>query len=169
MARVVLAGCTVASPWLLHCLFLTSPQDIAYGSALIMVPALVLVCAAAFTFVWKNDLNLRLLFGSAIVARCAFSSVFLYMCYATYEAESDAFHYWDRGRWIADDFTVMGWDAFHPPYWSTNFMVNLTGLITVVIGDSLPTLFILFALIGLCGGYFFYRAFSIAYRRRRKR
>ena len=94
----------------------------------------------------------------------AASSIFLWVgFYTVYGGAADAFHYWTVGLQLADDFQVIGWSVFHPPYWSSNLINNICGVMSLLIGDALPTLFITFAFVSLWGGYLFYRAFTIAF------
>src|ERR1017187_7460115 len=60
-------------------------------------------------------------------------------------------------------FSEAGWAAFPPPYSSTNVVYNLCGIIMLMTGNALPTLFVIFALAALLGAYFFYRAFCLAF------
>jgi hypothetical protein len=80
-----------------------------------------------------------------------------------YDTSVDAFHYWSVGLQRANDFSLSGWSAFQPPFWSTNLINNICGFIMLAIGNTLPGLFVIFALAALWGGYFFYRAFCIAF------
>jgi hypothetical protein len=80
-----------------------------------------------------------------------------------YDSAVDSFHYWDVGLRLANDFAVTGWSTFKPPYWSSNLISNICGLLSLVIGNALPTLFVIFALVSLWGSYFFYRAFCISF------
>jgi hypothetical protein len=57
----------------------------------------------------------------------------------------------------------MGWTAFRPPWTSTNLICNICGIISVALGDATPAVCVLFAFAALWGGYFFYRAFCIAF------
>jgi hypothetical protein len=159
---VVLSG-VFTSPFWLAALFFTSPRDYSYLTSLVCVPLLAIVCAAALAHVSQGDSYLRWLLGAGLVAHMAFSSLCLWMGFALYGANLDAFHYWTMGLQVVQQFSIVGWSAFHPPYWSSNLINNIAGFIMLFIGDGLPTLFITFALAALWGSYFFYRAFVIAF------
>jgi hypothetical protein len=82
---------------------------------------------------------------------------------AIYGGVADAFHYWTVGRWLAYQFPTAGWSVFQPPYWSTNLIINLCCAAVLVLGDSLPAVFLAFALVPLAGAYLYYRAFTVAF------
>jgi len=153
----------VTCPFWLGALFFTSPRDYSYTSSLICVPIVALVGAVGVAHFAQNDSYLRRLLIVGLVAHMAASSVFLWVGWFVYGGAADAFHYWTVGLQLAEDFHVVGWSAFRPPYWSTNLINNICGIASLLIGDALPTLFIAFALISLAGGYLYYRAFVIAF------
>ena len=153
----------VSSPFWLGALFFTSPRDYSYTSSLICVPIVALAGAVAVAHFAQSDSYLRRLLLVGLVAHMAASSVFLWVGWFVYGGAADAFHYWTVGLQLAEDFRVVGWRAFHPPYWSTNLINNICGIASLLIGDALPTLFITFALISLAAGYLYYRAFTIAF------
>jgi hypothetical protein len=150
-------------PFWLGVLFFTSPRDYSYTSSLVCVPLLAIVYYAAVAHVAQRNLYLKRLLSAGLVAHMAVSSVYLWMGFYVYGASVDAFHYWTVGGQLTRDFTVVGWSAFHPPYWNTNLINNICGIMMLLIGDGLPTLFITFALAAFWGGFLFYRAFEIAF------
>jgi hypothetical protein len=164
VARFVLTATMVTSPFWLAALFFSAPQLYPSGSSLICVPLLALVGIAAVAYFTQRDSYFRQIMFAGLTAHMAASSIFLWIGFVIYGGVADAFHYWTVGLLTAEDFEVLGWGAFHGPYWSTNLINSLCGLATVFIGDALPTLFIAFALISLAGAYLFYRAFAIAFR-----
>jgi len=95
--------------------------------------------------------------------RIVAAGVFVWTGFFLFDASVDAFHYWTKGLELANQYSFVGWDAFQPPFWSSNLLFNMCGIITLVTGNALPTLFVIFALAALWGGYFFYRAFCIAF------
>lgn len=163
IAKAILLLCTVTSPLWLTALFFTAPRWLPYLSSLFCVPVLAILCAGMFTFVWRGDSFLKLLFGAGILARLAFTGLYVWVGYVIYNSGVDAFHYWTAGCRTADSFASLGWSAFEPPYWSTNLIGYICAIITLMIGSSIQTLFVLFAFAALWGGYFFYRAFCIAF------
>ena len=150
-------------PFWLGMLFFSSPRDYSYTSSLICVPLLAIACAAAVGHVTQSDPYLRQLLLTGLIAHVAASGIFLSIAFYIFGGAADAFHYWTVGLQLADDFHVVGWSAFHAPYWSSNLINNICGVMSLLIGDALPTLFIIFAFVALWGAYFFYRAFTIAF------
>jgi hypothetical protein len=116
-----------------------------------------------FSRVWKNDKFVKLLFGAGMSMRVAAAGAYVWLGFVVFNVAVDAFHYWNEGMVRAKEFSGIGWSAFHPPWTSTNFVCNLCGLITLAIGNAMPTLFVLFAFAALWGAYFFYRAFCISF------
>jgi hypothetical protein len=163
VVKVVAIVTVSSSPFWLGALFFTSPRDYSYTSSLICVPLIALVCAVAVAHFTQGEPYLRRLLMAGLVAHMAASSAFLWIGWFLYGGAADAFHYWTVGLQLAEDFRTIGWSAFHPPYWSSNLLNNMCGVASLLIGDALPTLFITFAFISLWAGYFFYRAFTIAF------
>ena len=161
--ELVTISCILTCPFWLGALFFTSPRDYSYTSSLICVPLLAAMGAVTVAHLTQRDPYLRRLLGASLVAHMAVSSLFLWMGFYIYGASVDAFHYWTVGGQLTRDFSLIGWSAFHSPWWSTNLINNICGMMMLLIGDGLPTLFISFALLGLWGGYLFYRAFTTAF------
>lgn len=160
--RLVTLGCVLSSPvwlWALLFSFVQGPV----GPSLIFVPLGVLGCVVSFMPLWRVNPYLKQLLGAGILARLAAASLYIWIGVIVYDNSVDAFHYWSVGLQRADEFSVAGWSAFSPPYTSTNLINNVCGFIMLATGDSMPTLFVLFTLAALWGGYLFYRAFSIAF------
>jgi Dolichyl-phosphate-mannose-protein mannosyltransferase len=163
IARFALIVALVTCPLWLGALFFTSPRDYSISSSLVCIPLLVvagILAVAAFT---RHDTYLRRLMFAGLWVHIAASGVFLWVGFVVYGGIADAFHYWTVGLQRAEDFQILGWAAFPGPYWSTNLISNICGVITLLIGDALPTLFIVFTLVSLAGAYLFYRAFEIAF------
>jgi hypothetical protein len=153
----------VSSPLWLAALFFTSPQDYSSTSSLICVPILAIVAAVAAVHFTQSDPYLRRLLLTGLIAHMAASSVFLWVGFFAYGGTVDAFHYWTMGLQLTERFQIVGWNAFHGPYWSTNLIENICGFTTLLVGDALPTLFIAFSLISLAGTYLYYRAFTVSF------
>ncbi len=96
-----------------------------------------------------------------MAVRVAAAGAYVWTGFHFYAA--DALHYYWIGLERAAQFASIGWGAFPPPYTSSNLVFNICGVVELVLGDVLPTLFIIFAFAALWGGYFFYRAFCIAF------
>ena len=161
--KLVAFASIVSSPFWLAALFFTSPQDYSSTSSLICIPLLAIVAAVAVVHFTQSDRYLRRLLLTGLVAHMTASAVFLWVGFVIYGGTVDAFHYWTTGLQLAERFQIVGWSAFHGPYWSTNLIENICGFATLLVGDALPTLFIAFSLISLAGAYLFYRAFTIAF------
>jgi len=153
----------VTSPFWLGVLFFTNPQKYSFASSLICVPLLAIAGAVVVAHFTQGDPYLRRLLMAGLVAHMVASAVFLWMAFFIYGGTVDAFHYWTVGLQLAEQFHVVGWSVFQPPYWSTNLINNICGIAALLIGDALPTLFIAFSLVSLAGGYMFYRAFTVAF------
>ena len=163
IARLVLAISVITCPLWLGALFFTSPQDYSITSSLICVPLLAIASIFAVAVFTRYDAYLRRLMFAGLWAHIAASSLFLWMGFVVYQGTADAFHYWTVGLQRAEDFQIVGWAAFPGPYWSTNLINDICGVLTLLLGDALPTLFILFTLVSLAGSYVFYRTFEIAF------
>jgi hypothetical protein len=161
--KLIAAVSIVTCPFWLAALFLTSPQDYSFASSLICVPLLAIAGTVTIVHFTQSDPYLRRLMMAGLVAHMAASSVFLWVGFFIYGGTVDAFHYWTMGLQLAKEFQIVGWAAFHAPYWSTNLINNMCGIAALLIGDALPTLFIAFSLVSLAGAYLFYRTFIIAF------
>jgi hypothetical protein len=153
----------LCAPFSLWALFGTIPGDYPFLSSILFVPLVVYGCVLLFAPLWRRDRFVKLLFGAGIAMRIVAAGVFVWTGFFVFDASVDAFHYWTKGLELANQYSFVGWDAFQPPFWSSNLLFNMCGIITLVTGDALPTLFVIFALAALWGGYFFYRAFCIAF------
>ena len=151
------------SPFAFWALFWTIPGDYPFLSSMLFVPLVICGCAMLFSRLWRRDRFVKLLFGAGMTVRLAAAGAFVWLGFFVFNAGVDAFHYWTVGLVLANEFSGAGWAAFRPPWWSTNLIYNICGIITLVTGNAMPTLFVIFALAALWGGYFFYRAFCIAF------
>jgi hypothetical protein len=143
-------------------MFFSAPQDV-YAPSLIFTPLIVIACLVGFIPLWRGNPYLKQLLGAGILARLAATSLYIWMGVYLYDMSVDAFHYWGVGMQRAQDFSAIGWSAFPPPYWSTNLINNISGFLMLATGNTLTGLFVLFSMAALWGGYFFYRAFCIAF------
>jgi hypothetical protein len=143
-------------------LFFSAEQDV-YAPSLIFVPVMVFGCFTGFIPLWRGNRFLKQLLTTALLARLVATSLYIWIGAYVYWSSVDAFHYWTVGWQRANDFSVVGWSAFPPPFWNTNLINNLCGVVMLGTGSTLTGLFVLFALAALWGGYFLYRAFCIAF------
>jgi hypothetical protein len=163
IARVASFVAILAAPFSLWALFWTSPRDYPFLSSMFFVPLVIYACVLLFSPLWRGDRFVKLLFGGGIAIRLAAAGAYVWLGFFLYDAAVDAFHYWAIGLQLMNQFSFVGWSAFQPPYWSSNLIFNICGIISLVTGNALPTLFVIFALAALWGGYFFYRAFCVAF------
>jgi len=163
IARLAAFLSILAAPFSLWGLFWTSPSDYPFLSSMIYVPLIACVCVVLFSRVWKRDKFVKLLFGAGMGLRVAAAGAYVWLGFVVYTAAVDAFHYWTMGLVLASQYSSVGWSVFHGPWTSTNLICNICGLLTLVIGNAMPTMFILFSFAALWGAYFFYRAFCIAF------
>jgi hypothetical protein len=153
----------LCAPFSLAALFWTSPEDYPFLSSMLWVPAVICGCILLVNSLWREDRFARLLFGAGIAVRLAAAGAFVWIGFYVYHTVVDSFHYWTVGYERAAEFSALGWAAFPPPYSSTNLIPNVCGVIMLVTGNALPTLCVIFAFAALWGGYFFYRAFCLAF------
>ncbi|MCL2658904.1 MAG: glycosyltransferase family 39 protein [Acidobacteriaceae bacterium] len=163
LSKVAGAILIFTCPLWLGMLFFTSPQEYSYASSLLLVPMLALVTAVIALHLTQGDPYLRGIMMVGLVLHIAASSIFIWVSFVVYNGVVDAFHYWSIGRLRASQFAILGWSAFPAPYWGTNLIYNLSGVATLLLGDALPALFVVFSLLSLAGSYLFYRAFRFAF------
>jgi hypothetical protein len=130
---------------------------------MLFVPLLICACVMLLSLVWRKDKFLKLLFGAGVILRLAAAGAFIWLGFSVYHASVDSFHYWSAGLSLANGYSGLGWAVFQPPWSSTNLICNICGMIMLITGNALPTLFVIFTLTALWGGHFFYRAFCIAF------
>ena len=162
LVRVVVLGGILSSPIWIWVLLFSAVQD-TYVPSLLFVPLIVVICVVGFMPLWRGKPQVKQLLGTAILARLVAASFYIGLGVFVYDYSVDAFHYWSVGMQRMQDFSAVGWSAFQPPFWSTNLINNICGLVMLATGNTLPGLFVLFSLAALWGGYFFYRAFCIAF------
>jgi hypothetical protein len=162
LIKLVIFVCVLSSPIWLWALLFSALQDV-YAPSLIFTPLIVMACIAGFMPLWRGRPDLKQLLSAGILARLVATSLYIWIGVFVYDTSVDAFHYWSVGLQRADDFNVVGWGAFQPPFWSTNLINNIAGFVMLATGNTLPGLFVLFALAALWGGYFFYRAMCTAF------
>jgi hypothetical protein len=163
IAKLAAFVAVLCSPFALWGLFWTSPRDYPFLSSMFYVPLVICGCAMLLSRVWRGDRFVKLLLGTGIAVRVVAAGAYVWLGFVVFNVTVDAFHYWNEGMVRASEFSGIGWAAFRPPWSSTNLICNICGIITLVVGNAMPTLFVIFALAGLWGAYFFYRAFCIAF------
>jgi hypothetical protein len=163
IARLAGFVAVLCSPFSLCVLLWTVPQGFSLLSAVLGVTFVTYFCVLLFNRLRRGDRFVKLLFTAGIAARLAAAAAYIWVGFFVYNADVDTFHYWSLGIQRMQQFSEAGWAAFPPPYSSSNLIANVCGIIMLVTGNALPTLSVIFAFVGLLGGYFFYRAFCVAF------
>lgn len=137
--------------------------DYEYTSAIALVPLLMVLNLGLVVAASRRDPFLRLTMLAATVLKVAGAGAALFMSYRVYETGSDALHYFSVGQELANAFWARGEWPLMQPLWSTNLIHTLTAYLVMILGPSMPALFVLFSFFSLWGLYFFYRAFCLAF------
>lgn len=137
--------------------------DYEYTTAIGLIPLLVIFNLGLVVLVSRRDPLLRMTMISATILKVASAGVYLVMSYRVYESGADALHYFTVGQDLVSNFWARGDWPLMMPLWSTNLLNTLTAYVIILVGASLPAIFVIFALVSLWGSYFFYRAFCAAF------
>ncbi|MFB3814151.1 MAG: hypothetical protein ACE14L_08565 [Terriglobales bacterium] len=142
--------------------FLYNSADYPIGLGFVFVPVI-----AAGTVVLCQQLTRgehpwgRKLLVSAVAAKLAAAGAYTFVMFNVYHGAGDAALYYSFGsNWAASFATPDGTRAL-TPFYSTNFVIMLTGALVHLLGNSLVTLIAFYALVAFWGEYFLYRAFRI--------
>ena len=134
-----------------------------YSVAAVLVPILLLVNLALLRPAARVEPFLKKVLPVALLLKFAAASVYLWMVFHVWTEGSDILPYWSHGEQIARYLVDSGGWVTLQPFWSTNFITMLTGLLFSVITPSLPAGVIVYSLVSFWGQYLFYRAFLIAF------
>jgi hypothetical protein len=145
------------SPLWVSGLFFAGDYD--YSSAIALVPALIVLNLGLCIAVSRRDPLLRVTLISGTILRAAGAGAYLLMSYRVYQSGADALHYFTIGQQLVSSFWVRGEWPLMLPLWSTNLVNTLTGYLIIIVGPSLPALFVLFALFAFWGPYFCPRSY----------
>ena len=151
----------LATPLWISALLFSGDYD--YSSAVVLIPLLVLFNLGLVVIVCRGDTLLRGMMMSGTVLKVAGAGMNLFMSYRVYETNGDGLHYFTVGRDMANAFFSRGEWPLMTPLWSTNLINTMTAYLVLLLGPSMPTLFLLFSFFSLWGMYFFYRAFCLAF------
>ena len=152
----------LSAPLWLYLLLFASDSYFDYSSALLLLPPVLIGHGALVLMVSRRDGHLRRVMLLGSLAKVASASIFLYMAFHVYNMSVDALHYFDQGQVYLNAVQAnRGWLLLHP-FWSNNFIYMLSGALQSVIGPSLQTVTVVFALASFWGEYFCYRAFCTA-------
>ena len=154
-------GLLLTAPYWASALFFNSfDRD---WTGLFLVPTLVLVNIAVAARVSRGDSVLRWLLPVGVLLKVVAASANLYVATEVYSGTADFVHYYGSGVALARQFQASGELALYLPLWSSNLIRNLTGCLFILTGPCLSAAMVLFALAGLWGQYFCYRAFCTAF------
>ena len=150
------------SPLWLYLLLVSGEDYFDYSSALLLLPPILIVHAGLVVAVSRRDGHLRRVMLVGSLAKLASASVFLYLAFHVYDMSVDALHYFYQGKVYLNAVSANGGWLVLQPFWSNNFIYMISGALQYVIGPSLQTATVIFALASFWGEYFFYRAFCTA-------
>lgn len=152
----------VTSPFWLLALYYGDPYSETTNEFAVL-PMLTCIALTATFRVSKKDRLLGHLMFVGLLLKLAACAASLYIALRVYQGSADAAHYITAGRHIAGRYESLGTLQFYEPYWSTNFVRNLTGLICIILGPSMVNATVIYALLGFWGQYLAFRAFRTAY------
>jgi len=137
--------------------------DYDYASAIGLIPLLLLINVVLVMVFSTRDPLLRQTMLGATAVKIAGAGLYLFMCYRVYDNGADALHYFTVGQGLANAFWSRGEWPLMFPLWSTSLVNTIVAHLILIVGPSMPALFVLFAFFSLWGGYFFYRAFCLIF------
>ncbi len=146
-----------APAWIM---LLFSTGEYPIGIGLLVVPVMV---AASFLLARRlsgQDPFERNVIVVGLVEKLAAAAFYSGMVFYYYPG-GDCITYFDQGSNFANSLSMIGTDAILHPFYSTNFVTMLAGLVAYLI-PSYVTVSCLFALLSFWGQYLIYRAFTIA-------
>jgi len=132
-------------------------------TAIGLVPLLIVVNLALLLVATRRDPLLRTVMIAGTVLKAAASGAAMFTSYRIYDTGADALHYFTVGQYLANGFLTRGEWPLMLPLWSTSLINTICGYLVLIIGPSMPAVFVLFSLFASWGCYFFYRAFCIAF------
>ena len=155
--------CLLSAPLWTYALFFASEEYSYTTSSFFVVPLLLLVTVMTAMMVARRDSFLQETMLVSLLARMAAVGAYLYLAYEVYGTSADAIHYFNAGAQFAQDFSLRGSWQVAQPFWSNNFVTMVAGNLFIVIGSSIASGMVAFAILGFWGEYFFYRAFCVAF------
>lgn len=129
------------------------------ASALITVVAFVFMPRA----VAKEPTVAVTFLAVALGAHLVGSLLRYYIIQAVYNGVADANGYYGAGKILAPAFRSLQIPPLPDPYFGTPFVNWSTGLLFAIVGTSLLAGFAIHSALAFVGGWFFYRAFRIAF------
>ncbi|HYX70435.1 MAG TPA: hypothetical protein VE825_14970, partial [Terriglobales bacterium] len=161
VAQMVALLCAITAPAWGWALFFSWNYD--YAAGMVLVPAIVLVNLALLLRVSYREPQLKLILPAALLLKVAAASLYLWMVFHVWTTGSDILTYWSHGEQIANYLVNSGGWVTLQPFWSTNFIIMLTGLLFSVTTPSLPVGVVVYSMVSFWGQYLFLRAFLVAF------
>jgi len=162
IVQLIGVACVITLPFWTWALFFSSAYY-EYSVALVLVPFLFLLNLLLVMRAAGRDPFLRRVLPVALVLKLAAAGTYLWTVFHVYDMASDMVIYWNRGELIATDLLRYGHWTTLQPFWSSNFIYMLTGLIFAATTVSLPTAMVIYALAAFWGQYLFYRTFVLVF------
>ncbi len=129
----------------------------------LLVPLIVGLNALGVVRVARRDPFLRRVLPVALMFKLAALAGFLYVAVDVYHFTADAFHYYNEGMRVAEEFTVGGHWTWLQPFWSHNFVISLTAGMYVLTGPSMIVGCVVYAMVSFWGQYLTYRVVRTAF------
>ncbi len=129
----------------------------------LLVPLIVALNLAGAVRVARGDPFLQRVLPVALLYKLAATAGYLYMAVEVYHFTADAFHYYNEGMRLAEEFSLAGHWQWLRPVWSHNFVITLTGGIYVLTGASMVVGCVIFAMVSFWGEYLAYRVVRTAF------
>lgn len=159
--------CVLSAPLWVYGLFFPFPSDFGIENHVpTVLLVLVLVLALELVLIQKISAGDRFtagVMGVGFLLKLAAVSAYMYMTFRVYEGTADALHYFGEGSRIADEFLLTGVWNFPRPFWSTNLIIIINGILIYLVGPAFQALMIIFATLSFWGQYLLFRAFCIAF------
>jgi len=146
--------------------FLMAAADRDWQALVVLVPATGILAFILLPRMSRLDAGTFLLrtLIAGFLLKLGFSMVRLWVGFEVYGGTVDASGYHRRGTLIAEQIWRLELsDLLTALQWGTRFVDFFTGVIYSLIGPTLYGGYIVFALLGFLGSYYFYKAFSTAF------
>jgi hypothetical protein len=131
---------------------------------LVSVALVALVAAFVLPKAVARDGRLSMPFvATALVLHLVGSLLRYFIIQAVYHGVADANGYYGAGKVFAPLFRSLQFPALHSPYFGTPFINWTTGILFAFIGSTLLGGFVVHSALAFVGGWYFYKAFRIAF------
>jgi hypothetical protein len=149
--------------WMIALLFTSDYEGFEYLTALFIIPILLVPTLLLVLRVTHKDPFLRMIMFVSIGAKLASCGAYMYLVFKVYGRSADALHYADAATVLVRGFVSFNQAPILYPFWSSNFIIMLIAWVYIVFGVSFQSVTVLFALIGLAGQYFLFKAFQTVF------